>query len=171
VIELLMATVCLLLLSWLGWSWFRKGTGRDNAGEASQQADVSIQAQPLLTEPEASFYNLLRLAVQDQYLVFAQVPLWCLVEVSTSDRTARASFMRKAALKRVDFVLVHPGTRTAVKVVELEDPALASIQRRARNRLVDMTLKAAGIDCIRLTAPLPHTVPALASLLDIEIDD
>ncbi len=169
--ELLIASACLLLLVGLGWSWFARGTGRRNACEASFPADVSVQAQPLLTEPEAFFYNLLRLAVQDQYLVFAQVPLWCLFDITASDRDTRASFLSKIALKRVDFVLVHPGTRTAVKVVELEDGSETSLARQARNRLVDMTLKAAGIDSIRLKAPLPSTVPALASLLGIQLED
>lgn len=168
---LLLAAAGLPLLAWFGWSWFGKRTGKTEADKASLPADLSVQVQPLLTEAEAFFYNLLRLAAQDHYLVFAQVPLWCLFEVTASDRGARASFLNRIAFKRVDFVLVHPGTRAAVTVVELEDGSETSGARQARNRLVDVTLKAAGIACIRLKAPLPSTVPALASLLGIQAED
>jgi hypothetical protein len=164
-------TTGLLLVGGLGWSWSGKKASRKETGRASVPADISLQAQPLLTEAEAFFYNLLRLAAQDHYLVLAQVPLWCLFDVTASDRGARASFLNRIALKRVDFVLVHPGTRTAVKVVELDDGSEPSIARQARNRLVDMTLKAAGIECIRLAAPQPCTVSQLAKLLGIEPPD
>lgn len=168
---LLIAIACLLLLGWLGWAWSARGRARKEAGEISVPADISVQAQPLLTETEAFFYNLLRLAAQDQYLVLTQVPLWCLCDVTASDRDARASFLNTIALKRVDFVLVHPGTRTAAKVVELEDGSERSRARQTRNRLIDATLTAAGIECIRLTAPLPSTVPALAERLGLQAED
>ena len=51
---------------------------------------VSLHAQPLLTKDEAAFYNLLKLTVQDYYLVLAQVPVWCLVDVQSKDPKARA---------------------------------------------------------------------------------
>ncbi|MBM4122437.1 MAG: DUF2726 domain-containing protein [Nitrospira sp.] len=168
--EWLIAT-SFLLVGGLGWSWPGKRTGQKKAGQASVPADISLQAQPLLTEAEAFFYNLLRLAAQDHYLVLAQVPLWCLLDVTASDRDVQASFLKRIALKRVDFVLVHPGTRTAVKVVELDDGSDVSPGRQARNRLVEAVLNEAGIECIRLKAPQPSTVSQLAKLLGIEPPD
>ena len=162
---------CLVLLVWLGRSRFGSGVKKKASPESLFPAEITIRAQPLLTEAEAFFYNLLRLAAQDEYLVFAQVPLWCLLDLTATDRAARASFLNRIAFKRVDFVLVHPGTRVVAKVVELEDGSEAADSRQARNRLVDLTLKAAGIDCIRLKAPLPSTVPALASLLGLQTED
>ncbi|MBI4401814.1 MAG: DUF2726 domain-containing protein [Nitrospirae bacterium] len=129
---------------------------------------VSLHAQPLLTKEEAAFYNLLRLAVQDRYLLFAQVPVWCLVEVRAADRQARAAFLNKIALRRVDFVLVHPGTLAVEKVIELDDPSQASPQRQARNRLIEAVFTKAGITLVRLKAREPYTVPRLAALLGLE---
>lgn len=168
---ILIAAVGLALLIWAGRAWFAKGPTKQDSLGALIPAEVSLQAQPLLTEVESSFYNLLRLAVQEHYLVFAQVPLWCLFDVKGTSREARAAFMRSIALKRVDFVLVHPGTLTAAKVVELDDTSQPSGPRQARQQLIDTALHAAGIECVRLQAPLPSTVPALASLLGIESDE
>ena len=73
----------------------------------------------------------------------------------------------KLALKRANFVLVHPGTRIVVKVVELDEP-LSSPQRRERDRLVEQVLQAAGIAVIRLKTQKSYTVPALSSLLGLD---
>ncbi|HSN05043.1 MAG TPA: hypothetical protein VLS44_08660, partial [Nitrospira sp.] len=39
-------------------------------------AGVTLAPAPLLTEQEVVLYNLIRMAVQDHYLVFSKVPLW-----------------------------------------------------------------------------------------------
>ncbi|WP_447978779.1 DUF2726 domain-containing protein [Candidatus Nitrospira bockiana] len=137
------------------------------AAAPSIPVGVTITAQPLMTPEEAQLYNVLTLAVQDDYLLFAQIPLWCLVDVQAHRPQARQAFLAQIALKRVDFVLVHPGTLTVVKVVEL-DGSPDSPQRQARNKLVEETLKAAGIDLVRLSAKKAYTIPELAALLDIE---
>jgi hypothetical protein len=148
-------------------AWVVRRTGRVQPAVFTIPSGVSFVAQPLLTEAEAFLYNLIRLAVQDRFLVFAQVPLWSLVEIKSEDRKARSAVLGKLALKRADFVLVHPGTRTVVKVVELDEP-LSSPQRRERDRLVEQVLQAAGIACIRLKTQRSYTVPALLSLLGLD---
>src|SRR5262245_22776238 len=78
---------------------------------------VNLQSQPLLTETELFLYNLMRMAVQDQYLVFTQVPLWSVVRVET-EGPARSEVLQRIALKRLDFVLVHSGSRSEERRVE-----------------------------------------------------
>lgn len=129
---------------------------------------VSVRAQPLLTKDEAAFYNLLKLTVQDRYLVLAQVPVWCLVDVHTKDPKARAAFLNRIALRRVDFVLVHPGTLATEKIIELDDPALPTAQKEARNKLIDGVFKEAGIPLVRLQNPGSMTVPALTAALGLD---
>jgi hypothetical protein len=158
----------LLILLWIGGAWIGRSSERKRGGTASVPADISLNAQPLLTKSEAAFYNVLRLAVQDEYLVFAQIPLWCLIEVTATDHKARVAFLAQIALKRVDFVLVHPGSLTVVKVIELEDDAQPSSQRLERNRLIDNALQKAGIEIVRLPRQTSYTVPEMAALLDIE---
>ena len=41
--------------------------------------DVILRPQPLLTNTDLLLYNLIRLAVEDHYLVFARVSLWSIV--------------------------------------------------------------------------------------------
>ncbi|OGW67924.1 MAG: hypothetical protein A3H49_04300 [Nitrospirae bacterium RIFCSPLOWO2_02_FULL_62_14] len=129
---------------------------------------VSLHAQPLLTKDEAAFYNLLKLTVQDYYLVLAQVPVWCLVDVQSKDPKARASFLDRIALRRVDFVLIHPGTLATFKIIELDDPAVPSAQKEGRNKLVDGVFKEAGIALVRLQNPGSYTATTLAAALGLE---
>jgi hypothetical protein len=128
---------------------------------------VSLHAQPLLTKDEAAFYNLLRITVQDQYLIFAQVPVWCLIDVQAKDPKARAAFFNTIALRRVDFVLVHPGTLVTEKIIELDDPAMPAAQKEGRNKLIDSIFKEAGIALVRLHNPGSYTAPTLAAALGL----
>jgi hypothetical protein len=155
-----------LLLWWATILLTKLSTGKADR-QTSIPAGLELTAQPFMTKAEAAFYNVLRLTVQDEYLLFAQVPLWCLVNVNATNPKTRVRFLGQIALKRIDFVLVHPGTLTVAKVIEMEeDPA--STHRQARNQLVEDTLKAAGIDVLRLTLNRIYTIPDLASALDIE---
>ncbi|MEW6542786.1 MAG: DUF2726 domain-containing protein [Nitrospirota bacterium] len=157
--------LALLLVLRLGRRQQTAPTDRAQAIQPPVPEGLILQAQPVLTETEASFYNLLRLAVQDQYLVFAQVPLWCLVDIGGSDRATRTAFLNRIALKRVDFLLLHPGTLTVAKVVELDDQTRTTPQKRERDRLVEGILQKAGLELVRLDARMAYTVPALAELL------
>lgn len=140
----------------------RRGIPRPTAEEAVLPAGLALEADEVLTEAEASLYNVLRLAVQDQYLVFPKVPVWTLVKTQALDKETRTTFLRKVAFKRVDFALVHPGERTVVKVVERETDDEPTPQRLARNRQVDAICQAAGIEVVRLKAQPSCSVPELA---------
>jgi hypothetical protein len=128
---------------------------------------VSLQAQPLLTKEEAAFYNLLKLTVEDRYLILAQVPVWCLVDVQSKDPKARSAFLNTIALRRVDFVLVHPGTLATFTIIELDDPAIPKAQKESRNKLIDGVFKEAGIPLVRLQNPGSFTAPTLAAKLGL----
>jgi hypothetical protein len=165
---LLLASVGLLLLAWLGRSWMQSRPEPERSGHPVFPAGVSLKPQPLMSTAEASLYNLIRLAVQDRYLLFAQVPVWCLVEIQATDREARAAFLSKIALRRVSFVLAHPGTLAAALVVDLDDQSPSSVQGQARERLVQAVCQTAGIELVRLNLQRSYTVPQLASLLDLD---
>ena len=131
------------------------------------ERSVSIRSQPLLTKDEAAFYNLLKLTVEDRYLVFAQVPVWCLVDVQSKDPKARTTFLNTIALRRVDFALVHPGTLATATIIELDDPAVPQAQKEARNKLIDSVFKEAGIKLVRLQNPASYSAPTLAAALGL----
>ncbi len=130
---------------------------------------LNFSSQALLTQEHATFYNLLRLAVEDQYLVFAQVPLWSLVSVSATnqqDEGKALSFMNRISKQRIDFVLIHPGTLSPEKVIELEKETGGSESRAMRTKLVQQVFDATGIECIRLDGQQTFTVQSLGDLVN-----
>lgn len=131
---------------------------------------VALKPQPLLTREEATLYNLLKLAVQDRYLVLAQVPLWCLVEATADTPDRRRAFLNAIAFKRVDFALVHPGTLAVEKVVEVDAPEPPTPQRRARARLLEALCGEIGVELVRLD-PATAGTPALAARLGVQPED
>jgi Protein of unknown function (DUF2726) len=124
---------------------------------------------PLLQEQEIFLYNLMRLAVQDHYLVFSQVPLWAFVQVDAVGKI-RSQVFTRIALKRVDFVLVHPGTRQVEQVVQIGEAAQQGDQKE-RQRVIESVLDAAGIKLVTLRPQKSYTVPALASLLGLDPEE
>lgn len=163
------AALLVAVLVWWGLA-HRAREGSPKAGlELALPRDLTLTPRPLMTDMEATLYNLIRVAVQDQYLVFVQVPLLCLVQVRTKNQRVRRELLRHIALKRLDFVLVHPGTLQVAKAIELDgvEPR-SSAEEQARDRVIDATLNRAGIELVRLPADERYTLPALAALLGLE---
>jgi uncharacterized protein DUF2726 len=166
-IALAFGGLLVVLLLWWATILLTKLSAKRAARQSRVPAALSLAAPPFMSKDEAAFYNVLRLTVQDDYLLFAQVPLWCLVEIKTGPEKTKGAFLGSIAFRRVDFVLVHPGTLGVAKVIEIEggDP---SARRQSRNRLVEDTLKAAGIELVRLSLSRTYTMAELATMLDIE---
>ena len=79
----------LVFLGSLAWESFgrRRSPG---ASTAEAPAGMSFKAKPLLTDQEVQLYNLLRLAVEDRYLLFTQIPLWSLLDLRLPSGTPPA---------------------------------------------------------------------------------
>jgi hypothetical protein len=127
---------------------------------------VTLRPQPLLTDTDLLLYNLIRLAVEDHYLVFARVPLWSVVSVEAEGKV-RSQVLRHIALKQLDFILVHPGTKATEQVVLLEDGAHLESYEIIRKREIQSVLEAAGITLTTLNSRTSYTVPQLAQLLGV----
>ena len=130
---------------------------------------VTLRPQPLLTDSDLLLYNLIRLAVEDHYLVFPKVPLWSVVSVE-AEGTIRSLVLRQIALKQLDFVLVHPGTKAAEQVVLLEESLPSQPHEVSRRRDIQSVLQAAGIVLTTLKPHTSYTVPQLAQLLGVSDD-
>jgi len=154
------------LLMWCGWFFFRSPKSDGLAPAFTVPAGIAIRAEPLLSESEVALYNLLRMAVQEHYLVLAQVPLWSFVSVEAMDH-AGSQVLRQMALKRVDFVLVHPGSRQVEQVVEVETASPRPHQAE-RQRVIESVLGAAGIKLVTLRSDRSYTIPDLAGALGLE---
>lgn len=129
---------------------------------------VRVAPQPLLTDAEAALYNLMRIAVQEEFLIFAQVPIWCLVDIKADDQHERHALLKEIAFRRIQFVLVHPGTLQVSKIVEIDDQKDTSPQKEARDRLLDDIFGRAKIPMIRLDKDMEYSVAVLAGLLGVE---
>jgi hypothetical protein len=149
-----------------GWALAsRRSTGQRQA--SALDSDLPLSLKPLLSEAQATFYNLLRLAVEDRYLVFVHVPLWCVVNVPLPERGARRPWLSQLALKRATFVLVHPGTRLAEKVVEWKEENETEPSGERADSLLETVLKSAGVQLITIHAGDVHTTADLVRLFDL----
>ncbi|MCW5797710.1 MAG: hypothetical protein LZF60_160174 [Nitrospira sp.] len=132
---------------------------------------MTFAPKPLLTDEEVQLYNLLRLAVEDRYLLFTQIPLWSVLDLRVSSGTPPAETLRELALTRATFVLVHPGSRLVEKVVQVERPAPEAEAEGIPDSLFDGALRAAGVQLVRLSPFHAYTVPGLVTVLDLADPD
>jgi len=169
-LEVALVAVGAILLSAMVWL-YQRGTGqtKDRAPTPVLPSGVSISPTALLTDADVVFYNLIRLTVQDQYLVFAQVPLWAFVSVQAMGQ-ARTQVLNRMALKRVDFVLVHPGSRQVEQVIQMEDASPRPHQVE-RQRVIEAVLDAAGIKVVKVRPQKAYSAPDLAALLGMEPEE
>ncbi len=167
------ALIVLAVLILCGVAWRRMGRRKPRPSRTQESVvpqGLSLRAKPMLTKHEAQFYNLLRLAVQEQYLIFAKVPLWSVVAASAKqpqDHSSAEAFLKRIIKRRMDFVLVHPGTLAVDTVVQLENGAPVFDGKEVQDRLVRNVFRAAGIKLVRVKAEGSYTAPALATLLGV----
>jgi len=128
---------------------------------------VVLRPQALLGEKELLLYNLIRLAVEDHYLVFIQVPILSFLAVD-ADSESRLEVLRHLALKRADVVLVHPGSRVVEQVVRFEDGNPMGDTAGAQSaREMQRLLHAAGIRVTTLSIQSTCSVQELERLLGV----
>ena len=141
-------------------------SGRVKKETFSLPPGVTLRPKPLLTDTDLMLYNLIRLAVQDHYLVFARVPLWSILSVEAEGKP-RSQVLRQIALKQLDFVLVHPGTKIAEQVVLIEEESPPEPHEVMRRREIQSLVQAAGITLTTLKSHTSYTTPQLAELLGL----
>jgi len=129
--------------------------------------DVTLEPQPFLTDNELLLYNLIRMAVQDHYLVFARVPLLRVSRVEAQG-TSRLNTLRRLALKDLDFVLVHPGSRVVEQVVQVDEISDADTGETAKRREIQAIVQSAGIRITTLKSDCRYTVQQLEEILGVE---
>ncbi len=156
----------LVFLGGLAWESFGRRRRPAIASDGSP-AGMTFVARPLLTEHEAQLYNLLRLAVEDRYLLFTQIPLWSVLDLRLPSGTPPTETLRELALKRATFVLVHPGSRLVEKVVQVERPVPDDVPNGTQGAMFESALRAAGVQLVRLSPLHGYTVSGLVTVLDL----
>lgn len=163
--------LAIALLALLVWRLKTSSTaGTANKEPFVLSPGVTLRPQPLLTDNDLLLYNLIRLAVEDHYLVFARVPLWSVVSVEAEGKI-RSQILRQIALKQLDFVLVHPGTKAAEQVVLLEEESPLQPDEVARRQEIQTVLEAAGITLTTLKSHTSYSVPQLAQLFRVSDEE
>jgi hypothetical protein len=159
---LVLIAVVPALLLWRIFSGRR--AARSRSGPFMLPSGAVLRPQPLLGEKALLLYNLIRLAVQDRYLVFTQVPLLSFVTVDAEGKS-RMDVLRQLALKRADIALVHPGSRVVEQVVQLEEDVSTVDTAGRAGGDVQRILQAAGIRVTMLNTQPRYTVHELERLL------
>lgn len=152
------------------WDYLRRARRRKKqASPFAIPSGVTIGSARLLAEEEVALYSLLQMAVEERYLVFSQVPLWSFVEVEAAAKV-RSDVLRQIALKRVDFVLVHPGSCRVEQVVQIEHESSQPHQIE-RQHVIESVLEAARIKLTKLSSKKNYSLPDLAVQLGITAEE
>jgi hypothetical protein len=129
------------------------GAGLRKASRESQSSGlpsgVVVRSTPVLTEAEVVLYNLLRLAVQDHYLIFAQVPLLSFVSVEFTGQ-ARVQVLNQ--------------------MVQIDD-GFTTASQTERQRVIQLAVEAAGIKLVTLQAQKSPGVADLVAILGLAGDE
>lgn len=174
-VETLALVAVIIMAAAVAWHLWSGTIRRDQPPEQLALPEgLSLQAKELFTKEEAAFYNVLRLAVQEQYLVFAKVPVGRVLLVQADDpedHDLAAWVLRRISGICADFVLVHPGTLTVAKVIELEGLPQRDKPRPIRAQLAHLAMTAAGLEIVRVNIHQPFTIPGLAAMLGLDVGD
>ncbi len=164
---ILVAAVVVMGMFWWMIASTRKRGKRSAARILSGGATVA--SDPLLTETESALYNVLQIAVQDRYLIFVHLPLWSFISLEAQGKT-RSRILKDMALKRVDFALMHPGSRRVEQVVLIEEESPSRYQEE-RRRVIESIVAAAGIKLVKTRSNKSYTIPELTALLGLASEE
>ena len=103
----------------------------------------------LFSRDERRFYDALRQAAGDRYLIFAQMRLIDLVEVPRG-QAGSPFWFGKVRHKHVDFVLCDRETGGPVLAIELDGASHQSAVQRQRDAEKDAVLAQAGLPLLRV---------------------
>lgn len=165
---LLLVTIVTLIIFSIWWYRRRSRRSKKHVSRSVMPSGVTLSPTPLLAEDEVALYNLLRMVVQERYLVFAKVPLGSFLTVDAGGKE-RVQVLRHLALKRVDFALVHPGSRQVEQVVQIE-PQSRELHQEESQQIIESLLDTAGIKLRKLQAKRTYPLAHLATRLEITAD-
>lgn len=157
------------LIGYFAYRFFKSSTGRNRSTLMSRQRS----GQPgsfgplhyqkkwyLLSRAERDFYEALRQAIGNRYLIFAKVRLLDLLWLPDKMEN-RPLYIGRVASKHVDFVLCHPQTVAPALVIELDDASHQRPERQERDIFLNEVLQVAGIPLLRVPVRKSFSASAL----------
>src|SRR5439155_23580098 len=100
----------------------------------------------LLSPAELDFYNVLKMATRDQFVILLKVGLSDLCEVT--DRHVNQAAFNRVQSKHVDFVLCDRVTFAPVVAIELDDSTHYRRERADRDAFVNQLFRGIGVALI-----------------------
>ena len=132
------------------------------ASVASKIAPITFpyRRKSLLSPAELAFFNVLKAAVGDRYVILIKVGVRDLCEI-THREVNQAAFNRVAA-KHVDFVLCDQSTLLPVVAIELDDSTHYHRDRAERDAFVNELFRVIGVALIHQRVQMSYDPAALA---------
>jgi very-short-patch-repair endonuclease len=161
----------ILLVAFFGKALFRQFVNRlqgrptTPSTQSKIPAGITIKKKNILSRGEMAFYRTLKAAVGGHYDVYAQIPVWALVDFASANRNEKLSFTNQINQKRVDFVLVNPASLETETVIELDDRSHERNVRKERDSFLDAVLARAGIPIVRIAAAATYNEEELRNKL------
>jgi uncharacterized protein DUF2726 len=118
----------------------------------------------LLSPVELAFYNVLKAAVGDRFVILLKVGVRDLCEI-TRREVNQAAFNRVAA-KRVDFVLCEQVTLHPVVAIDLDDATRLDRDRAERDIFMNELFRVIGVALIRHRVQVAYDPAALERWVD-----
>jgi very-short-patch-repair endonuclease len=122
-----------------------------------------------LSPAESSFLAVLRVAVADEYEIFAKVRLLDILSV-TAGESRQAAFNRVQA-KQLDFLLCERGTSRPVLALELDDSSHLRSDRKARDAFVEEVLEIIGLPVLRCPVTRTYDPREVARLIKATLSE
>jgi hypothetical protein len=118
----------------------------------------------LLSPVELTFYNVLKAAVEDRFIILLKVGVRDLCEI-THRQVTPAAFNRVAA-QRVDFVLCDQATLSPVVAIELDDSTNYPRDRADREVFMNELFRVIGVALIRHRVQPAYDTAAIERWID-----
>ena len=130
-------------------------------------ASFPYRRKSLLSPTELDFYNVLKLAVSDRFLILLKVGVRDLCEITNRD-VNQAAFNRVADDK-MDFVLCDQATLAPVVAIELDDSTLYHRDRAERDAFMKELFGVIGVALIHQRVQVAYDPAAIARWVDAAV--
>ena len=127
-------------------------------------ASFPYRRKSLLSPTELEFYNVLKLAVGDRFLILLKLDLRDLCEITHRD-VNQAAF-NQVADEKIDFVLCDQATLAPVVAIELDDSTLYPRDRAERDTFMKELFRVIGVSLIHQRVQARYDPAAIARWVD-----
>lgn len=135
-----------------------------------QETGYPFEPGKFLSPAERSFFGVLQVAVDGEFVIFAKVRMADLIKIRKGTEKRQSHFNRISA-KHVDFVLCTTDTVEPVLVIELDDASHKKESAKAADDFKDKAFAAAGLPVLRIAAKRGYVVDDVVEQINAKLPD